>query len=482
MMRSFVLFLLAALLLAGCSASRVLAPPPIGSLSCSSLPSLKAGIDRLLPDSLFPPSNVGIKIISLATHEVLYSLNERMLFNPASNQKLFTSSAALVTLGPLYPFTTVVAVDTTSRTILLKGNGDPLLSTADLDSLARTLAPTLGISEGWNLAVDVSFFDDLYWGDGWTWDEEPAAYGMFVSPVILNNNAITVRVLPGNTQGAPASVTTDPVTSYVKVETGAITGPDTVRSDVSITRRWRDRSNTISVTGTIRNGGRPSTERLSVWKPELYAGTVFAERLQSYGIQIEGVRIDTLSATAREVARFQHTLDTVVTFFNKESDNLSGESILKTLGALNSGSPGTARKGIQVVHSLLARWGIDTSSISIVDGSGLSRYNLTSPATIITLLDNMYRERGAFDAFHHSLPIAGIDGTIGGRMRNTTAEGNLRAKTGTLGAVTALSGYVRSADGEPLAFSILMQNFTGSARRYREVQDRIGVLLSQYSR
>jgi D-alanyl-D-alanine carboxypeptidase/D-alanyl-D-alanine-endopeptidase (penicillin-binding protein 4) len=119
--------------------------------------------------------------------------------------------------------------------------------------------------------------------------------------------------------------------------------------------------------------------------------------------------------------------------------------------------------------------------IRIVDGSGLSRHNLTSPAVIVRLLETLYNSQH-FNAYYHSLPIAGVDGTIKGRMRHTGAEGILRAKTGTLSAVTALSGYVQTADGEWLAFSMMMMNYPTEARVYRRVQDRIGVFLSQMRR
>jgi serine-type D-Ala-D-Ala carboxypeptidase/endopeptidase (penicillin-binding protein 4) len=118
----------------------------------------------------------------------------------------------------------------------------------------------------------------------------------------------------------------------------------------------------------------------------------------------------------------------------------------------------------------------------MVDGSGLSRYNLTSPSIIIRLLEIMYHDSLHFSTFYNSLPIAGIDGTIADRMNGTPAQGNLRAKTGTLSAVSALSGYVHTADGEPLAFSVMMQNYPNSARPYQHIQDEIGILLSTLHR
>ena len=170
-------------LVVGCTGSReMLQIPPaptsrLSALSLSSFPHVKTQIDALLADSLFPPSNVGIRIVSLTRGEHLYSLNDNMLFNPASNEKLLTTATALMNLGTSYGFSTAVFADTLRHRVILKGYGDPLTSTADLDSLARRVAPYLSWTAPWRVAVDVSFFDDLSWGAGWNWDEEPAACG-----------------------------------------------------------------------------------------------------------------------------------------------------------------------------------------------------------------------------------------------------------------------------------------------------------------
>jgi serine-type D-Ala-D-Ala carboxypeptidase/endopeptidase (penicillin-binding protein 4) len=163
---------------------------------------------------------------------------------------------------------------------------------------------------------------------------------------------------------------------------------------------------------------------------------------------------------------------------NKVSDNLSAEALLKGSAALRWGERGSAPRGIDILKEILTRAGIDTLSMRAVDGSGLSRYNLTTASALTALLIEMHRDSIRFAIFLKSLPIAGVDGTIERRMRGTPAEGNLRAKTGTINGVTALSGYVRTADGELLAFSMLMQNFLSGPGPYRAVQDRIGVLLA----
>ena len=307
-MKSLTLFAILSIFLAGCGVNRELTrlppPPRLSVLSVASSSVVKGRIDDLIADSLFPPSNVGIKVVSLTRGVPVYALNEDMVFNPASNQKLFTSCTALTNLGPSYHFSTAVLVDTTRRRILLKGRGDPLTSTGDLDSLARLIAPRLNGPSPWQVAVDASFFDDLFWGSGWTWDEEPAAYGMFITPITLNNNAIEVRVLPSAIPGTPPQVVIDPPTSYVSLENTAVTVADSPTVRLHISRKWRERSNTITVAGQIKAGARGRTEQLSLWKPELYAGTVFAERLKAYGVAVAGeVHADTVTPGMMEFQR-----------------------------------------------------------------------------------------------------------------------------------------------------------------------------------
>jgi D-alanyl-D-alanine carboxypeptidase/D-alanyl-D-alanine-endopeptidase (penicillin-binding protein 4) len=167
---------------------------------------------------------------------------------------------------------------------------------------------------------------------------------------------------------------------------------------------------------------------------------------------------------------------------NKVSDNLSAESLLKILGAERSGTRGTAAAGVSVVKEFLANEQIDTTGIVIADGSGVSRYNLTSAGTIVALLRAMYRSTGHFGAFVNSLPAPGEFGSLSDRMRGFGVEASVRAKTGTLAGACALSGYVYTRDGEPIAFSILMQNYPRGTRTYRAVQDQIVNVLSRMTR
>lgn len=407
----------------------------------------------------------------------MYELNAQALFNPASGQKLITAATALTRLGSEFLLKTIVYLAPESNTLYVKGFGDPLFRAQDADTLARILRTMLSPALRWRLVGDVSYFDDQWWGYGWNWNDEPEAYQMYITPLILHGNAIKVFVRPGRRVGDPLIVRTEPPTQFVSIENNSRTTARGTAARLTISRRWRERSNIITVEGEMARRQREDSAEVSIWQPERYALYVIAERMQSYGITVSEIAIDTIPHTAIELARTSHRLDSVVTYLNKESDNLSGEALIKILGAEFKGTPGSAAAGASVIKEYLAELGIDTTWLRIVDGSGLSRHDLLSPAILVRVLEAMYTSPH-FDAFYHSLPIAGVDGTIRNRMKYTGAHGNLRAKTGTLSGVSSLSGYALTADGEWLAFSMMMMNYPTEARVYRRVQDQIAVFLS----
>ena len=483
--RISLLFWCLAFLLSGCSSTRltgekesVAGPRLIPSVS--PVPELKARLDALLPDSLFPPSNIAMVVLSLEDGRTLYELNPDLLLLPASNQKLFTSAAALSVLGPEYRFLTTVSVDTTIvPSIFLRGSGDPLFSTADLESLACAVSAALPHDTSWLLGGDVSRFDDVPWGAGWMWDDEAQPDGMATTPLSLNGNTVRVKIRAGNNPGDTLAVTVEPETRYVTIENRGTTAPDTTGRPLQVTRRLTEQSNTIIISGALRPRDT-SSARVAVREPAWYTLRVFSEHLARHGIQCTGMVLDTLPPTARPLSSVYRALDTVVTYMNRTSDNLSAECLLKTMGAFWTGGPGTAAAGISAMKEFLAGRSLDTNRIVIADGSGVSRYNLSTARSIAGLLQIMYRDQRLFPIFHNSLPGPGEHGSLSGRMKGTTAERNLRAKTGTLRGASAFSGYVTGADGKMLAFSVIMQNFHGNLRSYRQVQDKIGLVLSQW--
>jgi serine-type D-Ala-D-Ala carboxypeptidase/endopeptidase (penicillin-binding protein 4) len=449
----------------------------------------RRSLDAVFADSAFQATCGSLIVGSLESGEVLYDRNSALLVRPASNMKLLTSAAALHYLGKNFSFNTVLYGDSLpqagnlSGNLYVKGFGNPDLTTADLDSLVGQLRAR-GITQiAGDVIVDVSYFGDDYWGAGWMWDDEPEPDEAFITALSVNDNCVKVTVMPGPEVGSLAIVTLEPQTSYVTISSAATTAPDTVRRTLKIDRLYRERSNTICVTGMIPARRRAITQKITVWKPELYAGTLLKERLESDSIQVAGsVKTGTVSPGAAELARHAWPLDSMLVNLNKTSDNLSAECTLRAIAAELTGNPGTADAGVSKVYEFLSMLEIDTTRINMVDGSGVSHYNLLTTRTIYTLLQAMGRRPDLFPAYYASLPVAGADGTLESRMRGSPANGVLRAKTGTLSAVTSLSGYVRTYDGETLVFSMSMQNYLGSGTRYKQIEDRVGSLLAGFSR
>lgn len=475
--------LLGGTLLAGCSGVDRLVRPS------DPWEALRFDIERILGDSIFVPTRASVKIVSLDRDEVLYERDSRLLMRPASNMKLLTSAAALHILGTDYSFQTGVLADsidekgTVHGNLYLKGYGNPDLTTADLDTLVSRLRGAGIRKVTGNIVGDASFYDDRYWGEGWMWDDEPYSYEAGISALSLNKNCVRVSVVPGASHGDSVSVSVEPTTRYVSLLNTARTVTDSVAEPLEISRLYVNRLNIITVTGETLAGPDTVEQLVTVWRPELYAATVFKERLEADSIAVSGQAAPGAALPwSRELARIRWPIDTMLINLNKVSDNLSAENTLKAISAKRGGIPGSARHGLSQLHLVLDSMGIDTTLYYVVDGSGVSHYNLVTAEMLIRLLAGMARNSELFPLFYESLPIAGVDGTLKGRMNGTTAQGNLRAKTGSISGVSSLSGYVTTLDRERFAFSILMQNFILPSRWYRNAQDAIGALLANFSR
>jgi len=167
---------------------------------------------------------------------------------------------------------------------------------------------------------------------------------------------------------------------------------------------------------------------------------------------------------------------------NKASDNLSAISVFKVIGAVNESPPGTLQKGTNAVIDYMTRKGVDRNEYEILEGSGLTRYNIVTGNLFMRLLKIMYDDLKNFDMFYNSLPIAGYDGTLRKRMIGTEAERNVRAKTGSLNSVSALAGYTVSRDNELLMFYIVNNGFSGGWQHARDVQDAVCEVISSFTR
>lgn len=452
--------------------------------SKNTIKQLQYAIEKVLDDSALIPCIIGGRIVSLKDGRVLYSRNNNLLYHPASNTKLLTTATALALLDSQFTFKTIVYAEKAPKDSTLEGNlyvkgfGDPLLKTADLDSII-TLIKKFGINEiDGNIIGDVTYFDDVYWGAGWMWDDEPEYYEAFITPLTINSNCVKIKVTPGMNIGDTLQYTLEPPLPYFVIQNHGITSNDTLIPPVVVTRLKHE--NTITIKGSIAPSDTGQIFTLSIWKPEWYFLELLKSKLVEHGIKFDGkLFLDTLKANLK-IAEIHHSLDSVLHQINKPSDNLAAENLLKIMAAEKFQPPGTANNGLMLVKTYLASIGIDTIAMVLGDGSGLSPYNLVSPDAIVTLLQKQYENKTTFQRFWESLPIAGIDGTLKNRMKNSRAFMNVRAKTGTLLGVSTLSGYVTTADSVMLAFSIMTNHYPKESHTLRIAQDKIMELLANF--
>jgi serine-type D-Ala-D-Ala carboxypeptidase/endopeptidase (penicillin-binding protein 4) len=454
--------------------------------------ALVADLDRILADSRLLGAHPGVVVRSAETGETLYSREGGDRLLPASNNKLFTSVAALEALGPDYRFSTTVlsAADREGAALLgdlyLKGGGDPTTLAEDYERLAQQVAGSgIRVVRG-RLVADDTWFDDVRLGVSWAWDDEPFFYSPQTSALTVapstdyDSGSVIVGTAPTAPGTAPA-IRLTPETGYVRVDNRATTGAPGSAETISVERRHG--TNTILVTGSIPAGGAATQDLATVWEPAGYAADVFRRALARNGVQVLGeTAVGATPEGARSIAEHQSmTFAQLLVPFLKLSNNGHAEALLKAMGREFRGQ-GSWDAGIAVANQRLAALGISASTYRMVDGSGLSRMDMLTAEQITNLL---LAARGEpwFDQWYAALPIAGqpdrfVGGTLRARMRNTPAAGNVHAKTGSLTGVTALSGYVTAASGEPFVFSIMFNNHLSP--NPKDIEDAIAVRLANF--
>lgn len=337
-----------------------------------------------------------------------------------------------------------------------------------------------------NIIADDDAFEEESLGNGWSWDDEPYYYSAISGAVCFNDNCIDLRIIPADRVGKKAIIETYPKTKFVTILNNVVTVSDDSVTNIDC---YRERNtNIIQCFGTIRKSEIEVKESVTVNNPTKFAAHVLKEVLESRGIKVRGQAIDNDEiGIVRDYQKLtplftqvSPSLKDIIKVVNKISQNLYSEQLLKTIG-YEKLKYGSIENGLKASKNLLKQMGIDPENLQIVDGSGLSRLNLFTPAQLNSLLRFMYRSK-YFNEFYESLPIAGVDGTIANRMKNTRAMNNVRAKTGYINAVRSLSGYVTTTDGEMLTFVMIANNFLVPIKLAENIQDLVCVLLSNFTR
>jgi D-alanyl-D-alanine carboxypeptidase/D-alanyl-D-alanine-endopeptidase (penicillin-binding protein 4) len=397
-------------------------------------------VDSLISQPKFRSAEFGVLIVNPQTADTIFSRNAGKLFLPASNMKIVTAAVALKELGPDYTYHTTFAARGTVRDSVLNGDlvvigtGDPSVSDTLRGSAMNVMfgfADSLrahGISRiTGSLVSGGNAFPDSVYGESWGWDDLGEYYGAPTDELFFNEGMAPTFPKPGG--GGLDSVFKGPAHD-----------PD------------RNYLNALSL-GLSRRG--------------ITVGGVAQQSLDPLP------PVDTLFVFSSLPLR------TVLPAFLKPSQNQIGEILMKTIGRERGGA-GLADSALKVYRAHLLEWGVQPDGFVLRDGSGLSPHDLLTPETIVRVLDVMQREP-SFDVYYNAMPIAGVDGTIRNRMKGTLAQGNLRAKTGTLQHAISLSGYVTAANGQRLIFSILCNNFTTRSSEVQAVGNAIGAALATYT-
>jgi D-alanyl-D-alanine carboxypeptidase/D-alanyl-D-alanine-endopeptidase (penicillin-binding protein 4) len=460
---------------------------------------LIGAIDARFSDPTFAHAHWGVLIQSLDTGRVWYERSANRLFLPASNQKIPTTAAALLSLGRDFRFDTVlchrgrITDGTVEGDLVVFGNGDPTLYTRfhdDPRDVFRAWADDLKAQGITRVTGDVigddNAFDDEHLGYGWTKDNLPNWYAAEVGALQLNENYVDFTITPPDTIDGEVTIEGNLPSAYYSVvdEIEVVT---LGRNSVELGRP--EGSNEITLRGMVVVGDDSFERSPSITNPTLFFVTVLTEVLEEEGITVEGGPVDcddiegwdhASTEFPRLAAHQSPPLSEVLKTLMKRSQNLYAETMVRLMGWRTTGL-GSFEAGRDEVERRLASLGVAPGTYAYLDGSGLTRYNWISPRQIADILRGM-RRHGLWEVWRDTFPIAGVDGTIRNRMKETPAEGNVRAKTGTISNVRALSGYVTTADGEELVFSMIVNGYLLPTRAAENIQDDVLVMLASFDR
>jgi D-alanyl-D-alanine carboxypeptidase/D-alanyl-D-alanine-endopeptidase (penicillin-binding protein 4) len=463
--------------------------PAIGGTpwTADEIAKLDRALDTMLAtDPALHGAHYGVYAVDSVNGTALYSHAVDDEIQPASTFKLLVGSAALDRLTPNFLWTTTAARTSSSDAkppnVILVASGDPTLAMHDLDDAAAAFPGTkLG-----TVLVDDSAFDERPYPAGWTWDDFGEDYAPSVSAATLDENVIVMRVSPGSTVGDPARVTyadgrpddrdygmpcdayaSSSAVVYSRVTTGPASSEDTVDAT-------QDLGRCAQIVGSIPLGAAPETIAVSMFRPILNMRDALSRALAARKVEeagsfrvIDGVFADgvRLSALGSDATTFwTHDSQPLAALLGPRfwipSDNLFAELLLKELGLVTAGKPGTTDTGIAYEKQWLQRIGIDPATVTLADGCGMSQYDRITPRDLVTILQHDWNGPNR-QLVLDSLPVGGARGTIEG-IAGTDAAGRVFAKTGSMMHVRGLAGYLATLHHGPVTFAFEVDDWNGA--------------------
>lgn len=442
---------------------------------------LGASVDAVLKRPQFMRSHWGIMVQPLSSEQTLYSRDAQKYFVPASNLKLLTTAAALQQLGANFRFRTSI-YSNNNGVLRVVGRGDPSLNDIQLQALAQQLKQQ-GITEIKQLIADDSYIQGDIVNPTWQWEDVQSDYGAPVNSFILNQNAFSFKLVP-QTVGKISQLAWNDANEAKQwgIINQSVTVAQNQPTYINVTRNLS--GTVLRITGQLTANAEPYLVNLPVIDPNQYFLRRFRTNLEAEKISLGQTLVVHGGTNQQEIADVESPpLSELLVETNVNSNNLYAEALLRALAVkkprgLNQSS---ADVGLEIVKASLTQLGVDSANYVLVDGSGLSRRNLVTPFALIQTLRGMAKTPAA-SVYRSSLPVAGKSGTLKNRFLNTSAEGIVQAKTGTMRGTVSLSGYVNLPQYEPLAFSIMVNQSEQSATVIRQGIDEVVVLLTQLRR
>ena len=464
------------------------APAPIVQPALGGVPwpddaivKLDADLEAMLATSpALRGAHYGVLAVDTATGNVLYDHAADSEFQPASTLKLLVGSAALEKLGSAYRFRTELAdLDRDGAPIagafILVAGGDPTLATSDLAEAASALA-TLHLGTV-SVAIDASRYDAKPYADGWTWDDFGQPYAPKISAMTLDENVVSLRVAPGAAPGASAVVYfKDPLRPLAPADpchpvnaSAAVTGPANSEDTIDVARRP---DGCIDVVGSIPFGAPEESVGAGVEDPILSATETLANALRAENLAIGASPASSVPAATPAPGALTYSAGRAGWLHDSEpfgtllgprfwipSDNLFAELLLKELGHAGGAKPATTADGIAFEKMWLQSIGVDTATVTLADGCGMSQYDRITPRDLVAILQHDWNGPNR-QLILDSLPVGGARGTIEG-IAGTAAAGRVFAKTGSMMHVRGLAGYLATKRHGAVTFAFSVDDWNG---------------------
>lgn len=462
-------------------------PQPAASGSSAAadarVPELEAAVRAIAHDGIFKSAQVSIAIVDVDTGRYLASTNEHLLLNPASNAKIYTAAAALAMLRGEHRYETSLSGtlkrDAVAGALVLRGHGDPSLTSSDLAAMVAELKAYGVRKVDGDILVDQQFYDEQTTPPAF--EQQPNEWSYFrapVSAVALNENCITLTVRPASGAGGTAQASFDPP-GFVDVD-GSIATGEKGADNVTVMLSGKGQRMSAKIGGTVSEGSRVVRFTKRVEDPTLLAGFALKALLERADVKVSG-DVKAGKDKGHVIVRHQSDpLSALLYAVGKNSDNFYAEMIFKTLGGEAKARPAKSQDAAEVVMQWLEKIGASDKGLVIKNGSGLFDANRVTAHSAAMLLRYAWRDTAIQPEFLAQLAIGGVDGTLHKRFRMDTTRRKVRAKTGTLDDVIALSGYVLGPPGKgPIAFSIFFNKVAGQQSGARAAADKLVELIAR---